>query len=360
LAEIDGYLSRDGNQLIPEKLIPGYATPSALALLDRDLWAACEGYDERLVNWGWMEIDLYLRLCQQVPWRDLASQGVTLFHLEHYPNNDRNKTPRRKNPTAVPRRFEAGNPDWGHPELNLPSIAARSGAPKARGAGWMLPENRQEMIAAALSPDTKDALVKCAKHFSPGLPASGGAGNDAKLLAVVASLARTLQPRVYLQIASGRPEVAAIVATLMPACCLFLANTEATQHEDMLPWLRVLQSASHKAHCQFIGGDRADLFDRFSAVLGAQRPTLVFLELPRGIGLEKAAKEVCRSVRLLRSGGAVVLHTAADLPAGFANAALEERRQARVLDVGNGIAIVGIPSDEDQLAPASSDRTAAA
>lgn len=119
LAELERYLSRYGAMLPVETLIAGIGTPSGLALMHRDVWHALGAYDERLIYWGWMEIDLYLRATQRYPWQDLAGSGVTLYHMEHYPNNNRSDQPRKANPTQVPVTFTANNGDWGLSGLDL-------------------------------------------------------------------------------------------------------------------------------------------------------------------------------------------------------------------------------------------------
>ncbi|MBI2948308.1 MAG: hypothetical protein HYY23_11740 [Verrucomicrobia bacterium] len=81
--EIDRYLTLYGNMLKLDRLSVGFLAPSALTLMHRSLWEACAGYDERLIYWEWMDIDLYLRVTQRCPWFDLANSGVHLYHLEH-------------------------------------------------------------------------------------------------------------------------------------------------------------------------------------------------------------------------------------------------------------------------------------
>jgi hypothetical protein len=118
LEEIDRYLALYGNMLKLDRLSVGFLAPSALTLMHRSLWEACGGYDERLLYWEWMDIDLYLRVTQRCPWFDLANVGVHLYHLEHYPNADRLRD-RKTNPWAVPTQFRNQNGAswglWDHP-----------------------------------------------------------------------------------------------------------------------------------------------------------------------------------------------------------------------------------------------------
>ena len=68
------------------------------------IWQECQGYDENLLYWGWMEGDLALRIAQKYQLVDFKDHVSNYFyHLEHYPSltsyKDRNgpATPRKKN-----------------------------------------------------------------------------------------------------------------------------------------------------------------------------------------------------------------------------------------------------------------------
>jgi hypothetical protein len=115
-AEIEEYLNLYGAMVPVDNLTPGIGTPSALALMHRSLWDDLGGYDERLIYWGWMEIDLYLRVNQKHPWRDLANVGVVLYHMEHYPNNDRSAQTRKFNPVETPGNYRVNDRSWGYAE----------------------------------------------------------------------------------------------------------------------------------------------------------------------------------------------------------------------------------------------------
>lgn len=96
-------------------------SPVGIMMFHRDIWKATQGYDERLIYWGWMEGDLALRLGQKHQVVEFSKfVGYDFYHLEHYSNlteyKDRNgtATPRKKN---VP-KFEGLNycensNDWG-------------------------------------------------------------------------------------------------------------------------------------------------------------------------------------------------------------------------------------------------------
>lgn len=85
-------------------------------LMHRDIWFATRGWDERLIYWGWNDIDWHKRLCSRYVWDDLECHGLPIFHLEHYV--DRFKTheqenPRKYNPREEPASFAPNPENWG-------------------------------------------------------------------------------------------------------------------------------------------------------------------------------------------------------------------------------------------------------
>ncbi|MDZ4063248.1 MAG: hypothetical protein U1E22_01135 [Coriobacteriia bacterium] len=94
-------------------------------LMARDRWMDMRGFDERLLYWGWMDIDLALRATLCCTLLDLSEVGAEMYHLEHYPAGDRTTT-RRTNPQVRnPYRVNLGNPDWGFDSQDFPIVSVR-------------------------------------------------------------------------------------------------------------------------------------------------------------------------------------------------------------------------------------------
>jgi len=96
-------------------------SPVGIMMFHRDIWKATQGYDERLIYWGWMETDYAIRLSQR---HQIINLGVYMghhfFHLEHYSNlteyKNRNgaATPRKKNKAKTEGLSYTVNTDtWG-------------------------------------------------------------------------------------------------------------------------------------------------------------------------------------------------------------------------------------------------------
>lgn len=111
--ELDWFMRRFG-RLLPVELFVGFEyAGTAMMILHRDVWDECRGYDERLIYWGWMEIDLGLRLKRKYPLFDLRRIGLSAFHLEHYPSRKASNNPRKLNPTNFNNDFNPNGDEWG-------------------------------------------------------------------------------------------------------------------------------------------------------------------------------------------------------------------------------------------------------
>jgi hypothetical protein len=89
-------------------------------LIHKDIWETCQGYDERLIYYNWMETEMIMRLSAFHPVINLGKKtNFDFYHLEHYtPTSHFPKRPHEiKNPKAkilMPsKNLQPNNPDWG-------------------------------------------------------------------------------------------------------------------------------------------------------------------------------------------------------------------------------------------------------
>jgi glycosyltransferase involved in cell wall biosynthesis len=112
--EITKYIARDGGSLDVEPLMPFYLGCAGALVMHRNLWAECRGNDERLVFWGYNDIDLCLRMRLKyscIDYDECANKSV--YHLEHYPSRRCNdKMPRKSNPHIF-NPFVVNEASWG-------------------------------------------------------------------------------------------------------------------------------------------------------------------------------------------------------------------------------------------------------
>jgi hypothetical protein len=92
-----------------------------IMILGKDLWMKCGGYDERLIYWGWMEVDIAFRLARQHELVDIGPKVQhDFYHLEHYDPNLPRITPRKQNPTNSENlEFHPNGENWGMIEYSL-------------------------------------------------------------------------------------------------------------------------------------------------------------------------------------------------------------------------------------------------
>ncbi len=85
-------------------------------LMKRELWLQSTGWDERLIYWGWNDIDWHRRLASKYRWDDLELHGMKMFHLEHYADRFKDYTkenPRKANAQVEPTCFAPNPENWG-------------------------------------------------------------------------------------------------------------------------------------------------------------------------------------------------------------------------------------------------------
>ena len=125
-----------------------------ISLYHRSLWTECGGYDERLIYYDWMEVDMILRLRERHPIVNLGRLvDYDFYHLDHYllraswsaalhpretgkanPNIDMNRPPAELHPNR---------PSWGIMDESLAVVQAPAVIPAGAGPGrtafaWLL------------------------------------------------------------------------------------------------------------------------------------------------------------------------------------------------------------------------------
>ncbi|MEM1250230.1 MAG: hypothetical protein AAGK22_27930 [Acidobacteriota bacterium] len=148
LAQVRRFIRLFGSVLPKEgrRQRPWFDAPVGIAMLHRDLWEECRGYDESLLYWGFMETDLGLRVrLKSFTVRLEKEVGCTFYHLAHSQSRFA-VTKRRKNPRRPPEVFAPSGEDWGLSDRDLPLVRGTIGEgaspfdelPEKRGAGLLM------------------------------------------------------------------------------------------------------------------------------------------------------------------------------------------------------------------------------
>lgn len=138
LEELRTFIENNSSHLPVTRLIPYLWGESHGILAHRNLWFECRGFDEKLIYWGWWEIDFILRIRLKYYTFDMFhEQGMYSYHLEHYKPVDGDAQLLQQNPKAkrlnpyVFGPFQANDDDWGLGSLEFEECPNRvTGKPR--------------------------------------------------------------------------------------------------------------------------------------------------------------------------------------------------------------------------------------
>lgn len=83
--DIDGYLHDNGEKLPFQEIMPFLFGAAGSLLMSRDMWYSMRGLDQRLIYWGWSDIDLALRARLKFTSISFGTDsGIYVYHLEHH------------------------------------------------------------------------------------------------------------------------------------------------------------------------------------------------------------------------------------------------------------------------------------
>lgn len=86
-------------------------------LVPGSIWEECRGFDERLIYWGWSDIDLHYRIISRYVISDMEHHGMRFYHLDHYSSADPEiqnaESPHKTNPQSMPTLYAPNGENWG-------------------------------------------------------------------------------------------------------------------------------------------------------------------------------------------------------------------------------------------------------
>ncbi len=120
LNDIDKIIFRNGPELKNIcKELPGTGL-GHIAIMNKSMWQEFRGYDERLVNWGWHEQELVLRVTQHFPWFNLAFLGIHAIDFEEPKSNE--NINQVINPHKIPLKSIPNDENWGLGQYELEKV----------------------------------------------------------------------------------------------------------------------------------------------------------------------------------------------------------------------------------------------
>lgn len=206
LEEVDLHIKRNWESYAHDQVsIESFLGAGLCLLMKREMWLESTGWDERLIYWGWNDIDWHRRLVWKYRWNDLERYGMKMYHLEHY-KGDRSKDfhknmTRKMNDMNDPTEFAPNPSDWGLRDVALKmvdgyglEVDSKSSNSKAKE----LTTFRKEVAPISVSElvVTNKVYESVAKRF-PYNPHTWWVNGD-----IVSALMPQVQPRTIAEIGS--------------------------------------------------------------------------------------------------------------------------------------------------------------
>jgi hypothetical protein len=319
LRELDEYLLRNMVLLPVDAMGCGYGWASGF-VMHRPLWDASRGYDERMLNWGWADIDFALRLTQRYPVVDLANFGVCGIHLQHYfqTPNDPVFRQRKTNPPYDTPQFTANQEDWGLGGVDLEfccleNVSDEEPADETSRVGtpepWDLTARQlvEQLTAPALQQQVQTMLRAINVEPASMRPST----EDASAFLALAWHAQRRGVRAYVEAGMRVPYGACLVARNSPGVELYMivdwhdSRMQGGSYELFSNNL-IKGLGQHWGYMRFVGDDPATGVQRVSQSTGSR--FAVDLALVRASAqLPHAPQQAVELANFLTPGGAIVV-----------------------------------------------------
>ena len=239
LLEFESYINRNAAYFPEERGAAGHAAPANLMLMHRDLWHQCRGFDERLIYWGFNDIDLTLRITARYGFVQLEHYGVNALHMEHW-TKPRDYSPekmfRKLNPVnnLVP-EFAPNSNGWGLGDFEIPLVSIESTVsditPKSSESDstWYGP---LELLGNEIGkPEVQNSVREILNQFA-NLPIPE---TEHPALMTLAWCASVRKPRSFVEVGFRYPHAAALVARHAPGTELIaVVDFERRSEDDYL------------------------------------------------------------------------------------------------------------------------------
>ncbi len=131
LCQLERVIHKYGRWIGSEELkFCHWASPVGILMMHRDMWEDVGGYDERLIYYWFMDVDLATRLMKKYPIVNVGEKfGYHFYHLEHMPKGNLFRHSHRKLNPDWSKSFDKpvlnpNGPDWGLNTHDLKSTSA--------------------------------------------------------------------------------------------------------------------------------------------------------------------------------------------------------------------------------------------
>lgn len=123
IEEIDDFLIRTNKSIFDHGIIVenNFMGNSSIFLIRKEMWDITTGLWEKLIHWGWQDIEFHRRLLKKYEFGgDLEKLGIEVYHLSH-PYGENAPVHLKFNDFLVSERINANDENWGlaHEKLEI-------------------------------------------------------------------------------------------------------------------------------------------------------------------------------------------------------------------------------------------------
>lgn len=125
IQEIDNFIYQNPDKLVVTSKcdIKNFRGGAVAIFAKREILHNIRGYNEKLIYWGWSDIDIHYRLAILHSPCDLWDYGAQMYHLEHYHKRGYVVDNRKLNPMKIPDRTIVNPENWGLWDENVEIIS---------------------------------------------------------------------------------------------------------------------------------------------------------------------------------------------------------------------------------------------
>ncbi len=330
LQTLVGYVNRNATFFPLDPGGVGNGAPTNLIMVSRERWHECGGVDEKLVHWGWTDVDFVLRNTQDYALVHLDHFGVNLLHLEHWTkprNYDPTKMHKRMNRANETSPFRVNGDDWGLGDYPLECFRAENIVPAeepTRPPGTL--EQWPATLQQALLDMNGKEVVEMVQGMTRAAPQMPPPMSEIPAYQLATWYAMAKHPLIYVETAQRYAYAAALVTRANPGTEMYALTAwqRPGPDEHLFPGVQdslttiahifLRQLGQHWAYSRLVGGDPATGLAR----LFASHPEGFAIDLAFVRATAEAPEQMVQIAERLNPGGAIVL--TATSPAAYQQA----------------------------------------
>ena len=121
IQEIDKFIETNSDKLITTSKcnLNDFKGGAVAIFANKNIFNSIGGYNEKLIYWGWCDVDIHYRLNMKYMPYDLWDLGIKMYHIEHYPVRNGTVNNRKMNPMNIPTTMLVNLETWGLGSENL-------------------------------------------------------------------------------------------------------------------------------------------------------------------------------------------------------------------------------------------------